>query len=164
MLFQLTSSRRGWPEFDCKDAGKTDISTHILTKRMTVEARPPDMAKAFQLTSSRRGWPIPMCVSAPNTIFQLTSSRRGWPEETVLYSYPEYFNSHPHEEDDFRNNITNTFNELFQLTSSRRGWLFLGFFTSDTIAISTHILTKRMTNIDGWDGIISVYFNSHPHE
>ena len=75
---------------------------------------------------------------------------------------------------------------IFQLTSSRRGWRYWHFWYTDCICISTHILTKRMT-----DGIRVVttmlnisthiltkrmtfsskeekqsirYFNSHPHE
>ena len=55
--------------------------------------------------------------------------------------YVDYFNSHPHEEDD----------------SVLTFWNMLPF------DISTHILTKRMTGhlvalVD------SIYFNSHPHE
>ena len=50
ILFQLTSSRRGWTNEWVRNT-------------------------AFQLTSSRRGWPYQF----PVTLFQLTSSRRGWP-------------------------------------------------------------------------------------
>ena len=57
-------------------------------------------------------------------LFQLTSSRRGWREHpTQQRSRVMHFNSHPHEEDDDR----------FRRT------------VEGTAGISTHILTKRMT-------------------
>ena len=77
-LFQLTSSRRGWL---CKPFCKFHwlfisthiltkrmtivnfsnvslwyISTHILTKRMTADNLKYGYERRFQLTSSRRGW------------------------------------------------------------------------------------------------------------
>ena len=54
----------------------------------------------------------------------------------------KHFNSHPHEEDDFRP---------------------AGFPTVRT-DISTHILTKRMTLWRHGITVLSIYFNSHPHE
>ena len=55
------------------------ISTHILTKRMTsCYAAVTSRSRTFQLTSSRRGWHIPVYLALPH----------------------QYFNSHPHEEDD----------------------------------------------------------------
>ena len=101
------------------------ISTHILTKRMTSFSQVPRRPSSkFQLTSSRRGWqPQPYIQDQPrnisthiltkrmtkqrwmkmekNSVFQLTSSRRGWPIYVPMRSVDtEYFNSHPHEEDD----------------------------------------------------------------
>ena len=53
----------------------------------------------------------------------------------------DYFNSHPHEEDDFHGYCK---------------WMYL--------YISTHILTKRMTEhvVSIWN--TTKHFNSHPHE
>ena len=78
-----------------------NISTHILTKRMTCKYVSTSGIEIFQLTSSRRGWPrcqrvhhcgISHFNSHPHEEddgkFQRRSSRRG------------HFNSHPHEEDD----------------------------------------------------------------
>ena len=118
----------------------------------------------FQLTSSRRGWHAVLAYRIDSCVFQLTSSRRGWPCHgcrTVLSR--TYFNSHPHEEDDFP--------PVFLLLSCY---------------ISTHILTKRMTWLSvlhflhtifqltssrrGWRSNCTCsdsperYFNSHPHE
>ena len=101
------------------------------------------------------------------TSFQLTSSRRGWRSFVFLSSgILNYFNSHPHEEDDFdvykSVNVISisthiltkrmtasvkvlNIHYLFQLTSSRRGWRFSNFMHLTICVISTHILTKRMT-------------------
>ena len=122
------------------------ISTHILTKRMTAKEWSKCLHSKFQLTSSRRGWLL--CIEGvlvtarfqltssrrgwrawsfhrfPILSFQLTSSRRGWRLCEACYRFSCYFNSHPHEEDD----------------GSQPRWWEL------RMAISTHILTKRMTN------------------
>ena len=140
--FQLTSSRRGWRLCNSWFGCRRGISTHILTKRMTTNPTITFKAGTFQLTSSRRGWP--------------NAYKRG-------SSCGRYFNSHPHEEDDYTSFFSNDFESIsthiltkrmtmchafwiphciFQLTSSRRGWLALSRFLVRSI----------------------YYFNSHPHE
>ena len=131
----MTAHRRYWKLFtaisthiltkrmtvcNCPSWTRTNISTHILTKRMTSSSANESIANPFQLTSSRRGWLI--CLTLPV---------KG-----------EYFNSHPHEEDDCTCNVVCRVREL----------------------ISTHILTKRMTYCDRHCLIAQTYFNSHPHE
>ena len=75
--FQLTASRRGWrslsaffrspshfnsqPHEEADDSGTgsvnlSDISTHSLTKRLTLGRLKERMLTVFQLTASRRGW------------------------------------------------------------------------------------------------------------
>ena len=99
------------------------ISTHILTKRMTIWLQLHRYTfPIFQLTSSRRGWHRGTAshfrtshfnshpheeddeyaeqVTAEHKVFQLTSSRRGWRSQETAYAHLLYFNSHPHEEDD----------------------------------------------------------------
>ena len=79
VIFQLTSSRRGWP-YQSNRHGEGLV---------------------FQLTSSRRGWPRSWQKRDRRLSFQLTSSRRGWQLLPVVrLSKGENFNSHPHEEDD----------------------------------------------------------------
>ena len=117
-----------------------DISTHILTKRMTAR-----QVNVFI-----------------NSLFQLTSSRRGWRVWITFRNNGRYFNSHPHEEDDhllvvfFLVSFISThiltkrmtyrtesrsLCFIFQLTSSRRGWLWC------CLCSTGHY-----------------HFNSHPHE
>ena len=168
-IFQLTSSRRGWrckqtlkfffwyfnshphEEDDVKiqffDLAITCISTHILTKRMTV---PPFFyPEIFQISTHiltkrmtaivipfMRGEDISTHIltkrmtglqlrSSRRKGFQLTSSRRGW-------QWKE------------RGKVLNL---QFQLTSSRRGWRISSKEACLECHISTHILTKRMTTL-----------------
>ena len=118
------------------------ISTHILTKRMT-------------MIRLLHAWRI---------VFQLTSSRRGWRDRHDLPPTLVYFNSHPHEEDDWQD--TRIFRKIhtFQLTSSRRGWPKKRSKFTYFPSISTHILTKRMTTLSMSHRNLKENFNSHPHE
>ena len=126
--FQLTSSRRGWPPKAKLSWNLISISTHILTKRMTLyfktlkvwyinfNSHPHeedddnilsyDTDMLFQLTSSRRGWRGKKHTVDKIQVFQLTSSRRGWLMTTLQLSLMLHFNSHPHEEDDRSRNNT----------------------------------------------------------
>ena len=146
-IFQLTSSRRGWQVLAICYGKPICISTHILTKRMTeyllmflffcifqlTSSRRGWRSTAyagvnstlFQLTSSRRGWHWTSSGSELDIPFQLTSSRRGWPFYITLSNTSNYFNSHPHEEDDCRKYPGSRLQNTFQLTSSRRGWQLL---------------------------------------
>ena len=141
-LFQLTSSRRGWPSFrlhpvvwyhfnshpheeDDKNIYifclQVDISTHILTKRMT-NHHPLLQATLDISTHILTKRMTPASAPCPSPLeFQLTSSRRGWRNLRVHPRIHSYFNSHPHEEDD--EGIEDELRAaIFQLTSSRRGW------------------------------------------
>ena len=176
IVFQLTSSRRGWlaPEarylqvlhisthiltkrmtilpFNCflvkeyfnshpheeDDNGEHikyyayNISTHILTKRMTqlLEVFKPSIVISTHILTKRMT-EIAEGVCSKG-IFQLTSSRRGWRAKS-----PQ-----------FQLSIS------FQLTSSRRGWQADNREKQSSRLISTHILTKRMTEI--WETNLAV--------
>ena len=143
------------------------ISTHILTKRMTITFYSfCTIIAIFQLTSSRRGWRDSFALFHCHTdisthiltkrmtcdqfriawlssVFQLTSSRRGWRHCFAKWWKGKWhFNSHPHEEDDAIVSLCFTAIPIFQLTSSRRGWRAISFGSRGFLA----------------------YFNSHPHE
>ena len=169
VLFQLTASRRGWREtrrywgrlmnyfnsqpheeaddYDissiiqgwyfnsqpheeadsirsCAD-GRWNISTHSLTKRLTQKSLNLYHSLIFQLTASRRGWQRGGRIWKEPKIFQLTASRRGWRRSPSL---PQGCH-------------------LFQLTASRRGWHESGRSAPNDDTISTHSLTKRLTNV-----------------
>ena len=145
MLFQLTSSRRGWP----------------------TAFKALDTISIFQLTSSRRGWLDRITISLVGQHFNshpheeddrrikrwinngiisthILTKRMTWrrmkmkiakgisthiltKRMTSTWSWQEerrrYFNSHPHEEDDGCEWLAGRGEGIFQLTSSRRGWL-----------------------------------------
>ena len=141
----------------------TYFSTHILTRRMTIDIVYIWVGWIFQLTSSQGGWRRAVC------------SAGGW----------KIFNSHPHKEDDASSDIAWIFVFLFQLTSSQGGWRFVRHCMNLCISFSTHILTRRMTertrnwqkrnsfqltsSQGGWRFPVFVlvhqsFFNSHPHK
>ena len=146
--------------------GVTDISTHILTKRMTIDIAsviPPKIISTHILT--KRMTRI-RCPDSTDIAFQLTSSRRGWRRHWIHFFWIGDISTHI-----LTKRMTLSLSpshqySLFQLTSSRRGWQFQQsvafrnrYFNShpheeDDVTkhtgnsvqcISTHILTKRMT-------------------
>ena len=99
-IFQLTASRRGWPPIQVLRFCPMFISTHSLTKRLTVNKHIYKEDMLFQLTASRRGWRRLNSLFRTWTVFQLTASRRGWPVCNVDVPQINHFNSQPHEEAD----------------------------------------------------------------
>ena len=162
--FQLTASRRGWRQtqlmrwaasgnFNSQpheeaDARATwlqeqiDISTHSLTKRLTMTQSALDQyALAFQLTASRRGW---------------QSSTQ---EKEIRY----YFNSQPHEEADGGHRFKSPAESISTHSLTKR--LTIKVFVIHTfLFISTHSLTKRLTVTQYRGYTMNTYFNSQPHE
>ena len=164
-IFQLTSSRRGWRHRLMRIWTDMNISTHILTKRMTAVLRAHIIAETISthiLTkrmTSRECWHcridyisthiLTKRMTADDWIrqrseaFQLTSSRRGWrlcteTRETSLW--------------------------IFQLTSSRRGWRNPLISDKELCDISTHILTKRMTAILNKNNLFKIaYYINNKH-
>ena len=55
------------------------------------------------------------------------------------------FNSHPHKEDDGEPLVVQVHGKVFQLTSSQGGWHAVLVLENDPLLLSTHILTRRMT-------------------
>ena len=167
VIFQLTSSRRGWQTETGNGLTVLDISTHILTKRMTVDPGTETLTITFQLTSSRRGWHYLRWYQKPFdkisthiltkrmtsdmrfvlllSIFQLTSSRRGWPLGKIDVEVAELFQLTSSRRGWQPACLVVFAVKIFQLTSSRRGWLGYLRHGLQRNGISTHILTKRMT-------------------
>ena len=74
-----------------------------------------------------------------------------------------HFNSHPHEEDDLLLHWNIVFFHISTHILTRR--MTNKDDTLDTLFnISTHILTRRMTSIGSYFWISAGDFNSHPHE
>ena len=118
------------------------LSTHILTRRMTIWLSFICRIRIFQLTSSQGEWLYLPWLAFPFFIFQLTSSQGGW---LVAYNMDRIRSS-------------------FQLTSSQGGWLYSLYFFITSINLSTHILTRRMTRYRLRLVPLFFSFNSHPHK
>ena len=104
-------------------ANHNAFSTHILTRRMTS----PFSYGGFGVV-----------------VFQLTSSQGGWlmnPERREVY---QFFNSHPHKEDDQQSLLLYA---LFYFSTHilTRRMTFERFGGERRTCFSTHILTRRMT-------------------
>ena len=101
----------------------------------------------FQLTASRRGWRQMTIEDFLGDLFQLTASRRGWLTLIIAIRSARYFNSQPHEEAD-AGDIVVAYRQIYISTHSLtkrltdvRPWRYNQRF------ISTHSLTKRLTAI-----------------
>ena len=75
-----------------------------------------------------------------------------------------YFNSQPHEEADAKRYGSYSGTSKFQLTASRRGWLAGSLESEINRKISTHSLTKRLTDDADIGNYVYGNFNSQPHE
>ena len=147
----------------------TYISTHILTKRMTVF--PPWFRlriKIFQLTSSRRGWQLLRVLPTDFQHFNSHPHEEDDESRQDLRTWRKHFNSHPHEEDDsldfgvslrsyYFNSHPHEEDDDSPPNDSFRCFTYFNShpheeddrFVHDSFelfaVISTHILTKRMT-------------------
>ena len=163
-----------------------EISTHSLTRRLTISRQGNYHMYIFQLTASQGGWLIYIYIKAILGLFQLTASQGGWRLTrycAVLHDF--YFNSQPHKEADsvsiqciFRHGNFNSqphkeadtsFRFLytfasFQLTASQGGWPASGPMIWWSKHISTHSLTRRLTRSYPLAYLRISYFNSQPHK
>ena len=147
MIFQLTSSRRGWLLLFSCYCPVINISTHILTKRMTFIRISSVMHQVFQLTSSRRGWQLwSIHWNSERGISTHILTKRMTMTEKGRRTWNFYFNSHPHEEDDDSLRLLNCHADISTHILTKRMTITAVFFQKTT-DISTHILTKRMTTI-----------------
>ena len=141
-----------------------NISTHILTKRMTVRgiinAKRPNISTHIltkRMTHNENLFAIVSSISTHILTKRMTSGR-----DNLKYS-PRHFNSHPHEEDDNveLKNIWERmhFNSHPHEEDDRKASL------KDCLeCISTHILTKRMTAILNKNNLFKIaYYINNKH-
>ena len=142
ITFQLTSSRRGWQSVYFQLDLCFYISTHILTKRMTL-------------------YLAPFIFLADN--FNSHPHEEDDNSSCVCIYRLSYFNSHPHEEDDVAMVCVCIRYIVFQLTSSRRGWQRRWKECPRRRNFNSHPHEED----DHWYFCMlpwQRYFNSHPHE
>ena len=120
--FQLTASQGGWRNSKSRWNWTENISTHSLTRRLTV-----------------------ICILYPGCrIFQLTASQGGWPPITFAVLSFLYFNSQPHKEADIIGLYEGRKQDISTHSLTRR----LTIYGKDNVYvfdISTHSLTRRLT-------------------
>ena len=184
-LFQLTASQGGWHywlsqlrllihHFNSQPHKEADdlyglapvgvyISTHSLTRRLTIERRTICWQGTFQLTASQGGWPILIATPWVRLIFQLTASQGGWRPTTAGKAIYDYFNSQPHKEADLP--VEGRWYCDYISTHSLTRRLTLCNASAESIgSISTHSLTRRLTGCTGGIALDGINFNSQPHK
>ena len=99
-----------------------EISTHILTKRMTemVEHGVEEVYISTHILTKRMTSPVMFCSANRNISTHILTKRMTLLHQFCLY-LRIHFNSHPHEEDDCMSESLKPQYFKFQLTSSRRG-------------------------------------------
>ena len=122
-----------------------NISTHILTKRMTFSTLSLcNICSNISTHILTKRMTNPLILLITPLIFQLTSSRRGWLIRWTEKCHLSYFNSHPHEEDDEIRAWAYSQIDYFNSHPHEEDDHFC-YRTDGICDISTHILTKRMT-------------------
>ena len=169
MVFQLTASQGGWHTVLFWDTLQNFISTHSLTRRLTIcwagKQRTPayfnsqphkeadtsstrdtqkqvisthSLTRRLTRRNTRKG--VGINISTHSLTRRLTSSK------TLQGILDCYFNSQPHKEADGINDIYRIQNRIFQLTASQGGWRIFTAVLVVSLNISTHSLTRRLTN------------------
>ena len=140
------------------------ISTHILTKRMT-DGFPTFCILCVISTHilTKRMTTLQQLVRLSERYFNSHPHEEDDPDAAWQSATYCYFNSHPHEEDDAIQRGFDNQAVIFQLTSSRRGWQPVEG------TLSTERAFQLTSSRRGWlimvfNQLDSKYFNSHPHE
>ena len=137
------------------------ISTHILTKRMTIIhsfAAPAIYISTHILT--KRMTTLHQLVRLSERYFNSHPHEEDDPDAAWQSATYCYFNSHPHEEDDLRSQgfLSEAYIISTHILTKRMTEQMLnGLFYLD---ISTHILTKRMTIIHSF-AAPAIYISTH---
>ena len=125
--FQLTASQGGWPIHVDNKALKQDISTHSLTRRLTLSASASVIFhQDFNSQPHKEADDDEQKILLKRSLFQLTASQGGW-----------------HELEERRKQ-----QKKFQLTASQGGWRSIYTVKRNKVDISTHSLTRRLTNLE----------------
>ena len=129
----------------CNNRWNISISTHSLTRRLTLRKSKKRSVKSFQLTASQGGWPSYSCSKIFLQVFQLTASQGGWRVHEVrktdcrsisTHSLTRRLTSCP-EDNGLSKNIS-THSLTRRLTDT-------AVFDNLYPIISTHSLTRRLT-------------------
>ena len=141
-LFQLTASQGGWPQLPILLSVCSDISTHSLTRRLTLGI---------------------FLINLLITISTHSLTRRLTRCFGCIRTGSAYFNSQPHKEADQTG--TTTYYPCYISTHSlTRRLTYQAGAMGGNYQISTHSLTRRLTVISKEEFQAGVDFNSQPHK
>ena len=164
--FQLTSSQGGWRTSTTRPIPYLFFNSHphkeddgnsisIISILRIFNSHPhkedDDLAlmtsgygHIFQLTSSQGGWQNTAIYDTVYQLFQLTSSQGGWQYVYQIVSTTQFFNSHPHKEDDDMANFPYRLLRIFNSHPHKEDDDST-YPARVCFRFSTHILTRRMT-------------------
>ena len=140
------------------------ISTHILTKRMTgthyISSWPGSISTHIL---TKRMTPYVLRSGFRCNISTHILTKRMTPTVYTVPLHFSHFNSHPHEEDDRRQEVIDYVINISTHILTKRMTLCV-YTTICNIGISTHILTKRMTAILNKNNLLKIaYYISNKH-
>ena len=141
----------------CRHCNDWSISTHILTRRMTrcyLKLSNGYIISTHILT--RRMTKIKY-LKQRSQVFQLTSSQGGWPPCIQCDTYQKYFNSHPHKEDDLSGCSLDSKQSNFNSHPHKEDDPHSPQGLCYNLRISTHILTRRMTYTGNKDALEEIF-------
>ena len=140
--FQLTASRRSWLQGKWSHIGDCYFNSQPHEEADQRGVWRAASGRIFQLTASRRGWLLARLFPVLQIWYFNSQPHEEADNLTEFWGkYPRHFNSQPHEEADSRNG------KRIRIK-----------------VISTHSLTKRLTDTGSHNTSIRIYFNSQPHE
>ena len=185
--FQLTASQGGWLALMSKRVMAKDISTHSLTRRLTICPRGMVVWRNIsthsltrRLTAIVRAQRIAYVISTHSLTRRLTCTGKCgrkrsrnfnsqphkeadvWTGDSVRHKVL-YFNSQPHKEADSQLSAQINEQVAFQLTASQGGW------PTSRITLDTIPVFQLTASQGGWPVFFdilfpSIYFNSQPHK
>ena len=140
------------------------ISTHILTKRMTgthyISSWPGSISTHILTKRMTKLFNVFIAFSFISTHIL---TKRMTPTVYTVPLHFSHFNSHPHEEDDRRQEVIDYVINISTHILTKRMTLCV-YTTICNIGISTHILTKRMTAILNKNNLLKIaYYISNKH-
>ena len=121
------------------------FSTHILTWRITICIHWTSWTIYFSTHILTWRMTEQRCQYLILLIFQLTSSHGGWPDCDITGTSFQFFNSHPHKEDDGMSCTRYKMGSYFSTHILTRRMTCMATSRSPGKIFSTHILTRRMT-------------------
>ena len=162
--FQLTASQGGWRVTRSWKTSWLAISTHSLTRRLTIFALSEDHCMCISTHSLTRRLTEENQRILCERVFQLTASQGGWPASIKVIAVGAIISTHSLTRRlTIRYTIVNRCVLISTHSLTRRLTGNSSYILSANY-ISTHSLTRRLTTSDTILDIVKSDFNSQPHK